>query len=340
VKYGNLPQNFTNDILPGLVCPDVENGILYFSNLSDGETLCKLEDGIITELLPVSAKSINLWDGYLYYICDTDNMVGFPKYDRQFRIYYTGDIYRYNIATGENELLIETDAYKLIVSEYGLDYSAGENYSCDKYTFGTSQRYYHADFDGKNITECDEFPIIDSWLGLYYGDYRIEPTDGAFNLQNMQSSECSPIISRSETLDCAAIVGDILYYCPNFKNYRLNEKENIVSKYTLCGINLASGEQFTVGKMHYMTDYAVIGDTAYMCGGLSFSVFSDGKQTSKSLELHGFNDASHELIALYTDGENLYAADDRKGIYIVEENEYGTELIYYDIGGEPWGKEE
>ena len=159
-----------------------------------------------------------------------------------------------------------------MVSEYGLDWSAGVNYSCEKYTFGTSEHYYHADIDGGNITENAEFPIIDDWLGLYYGDYQTETADGAIVLRDMQSGETVPVLSRAETLDYSAIVGDILYYCPNFRNYRMNESGNIVSKNTLCGIDLSTGESFTVAKTAYMTDYAIVGDTAYICGGLNFSV--------------------------------------------------------------------
>ena len=340
IRYGNLLQNLTSDVLPGLVCTDPETDTLYFTNLSDGETLCKLENGVITELLPVTAKSINLWDGCLYYICDTDDPVRIPKCDGEFRIAYTGDIYRYDLATGENTLLIETNAYKLVVSEYGLDWSAGVNYSCEKYTFGTSEHYYHADIDGGNITESPEFPIIDDWLGLYYGDYKVETADGAIILRDLQSGETVPVLPRSETLDAASIVGNVLYYCPNFRNYRMNEPENIVSKNTLCGIDLSNGENFTVAQNGYMTDYAVINDTVYICSGLNFSVYQDGKQQPGNLELHGFNDATHEFIALYTDGEKLYAADDRKGIYIIEQNDTETGLRYYNIGGEPWGANE
>ena len=150
-----------------------------------------------------------------------------------------------------------------MVSEYGLDWSAGVNYSCEKYTLGTSEHYYHADIDGGNITENAEFPIIDDWLGLYYGDYQTETADGAIVLRDMQSGETVPVLSRAETLDYSAIVGDILYYCPNFRNYRMNESGNIVSKNTLCGIDLSTGESFTVAKTAYMTDYAIVGDTAY-----------------------------------------------------------------------------
>lgn len=340
VQFGNLLQNLTNDILPGMVCPDPETGTLYFTNLSNGETLCKLENGVITELLPLTAKSINLWNGCLYYICDTENPVKIPKCDGEFRIAYTGDIYRYDLATGENTLLVATNAYKLVVSEYGLDWSAGVNYSCEKYTFGTSERYYHSDIDGGNIIENAEFPIIDDWLGLYYGNYQVETADGAIILRDLQSDETVPVLSRAETFDAASIVGDSLYYCPNFRNYRMNDPGNIVSKNTLCGIDLTTGENFSVGKTSYMTDYAIVGDTAYICTGLNFSVYQDGKQRPGNLELHGFNDATHEFIALYTDGENLYAADDRKGIYIVEQNDTQTGLRYYDIGGEPWGANE
>lgn len=340
VQFGNLLQNLTNDILPGMVCPDPETGALYFTNLSDGEILCKLENGVITELLPVTAKSINLWNGCLYYICDTENPVRIPKCDGEFRIAYTGDIYRYDLATGENTLLVVTNAYKLVVSEYGMDWSAGVNYSCEKYTFGMSERYYHSDIDGGNIIENAEFPIIDDWLGLYYGNYQVETADGAIILRDLQSDETVPVLSRAETFDTASIVGDILYYCPNFRNYRMNDSGNIVSKNTLCGIDLTTGENFSVGKTSYMTDYAIVGDTAYICSGLNFSVYQDGKQLPGNLELHGFNDATHEFIALYTDGENLYAADDRKGIYIVEQNDTQTGLRYYDIGGETWGENE
>ncbi len=162
VRFGNLLQNCTSITLPGLVCPDTENDILYFTNLSDGETLCKLENVAVTELLPVTAKSINLWDGYLYYICDSDNPVGIPrnKSTMEFRIAYTGDIYRCNISTGENELLIKTDAYTLIVSDNSLDYSARRNYSCEKITCEQDMRCYHADFDGGNVVENPAYPII------------------------------------------------------------------------------------------------------------------------------------------------------------------------------------
>lgn len=338
VRYGNLLQNFTSVTLPGLVCPDTENEILYFTNLSDRETLCKLENGEITELLPLTAKSINLWDGYLYYICDSENMVGIPgnQSTNEFRIPYTGDIYRYNIETGENELLIETDAYVLIVSDYGLDYSAGQAYSCEKVTYEQDMRYFHADFDGGNITENAAYPVIDDFLGIYFGENKLDAADGAMVFRNLNNSTSTPILSRSETCDCTAIVGDIMYYCPNYRNYRLNSKDNIVSRSEVCGINLLTGETISTGNMGFMTDYAVIDNRIYVCKGMSFCVVSDSGRTNPVLALHGLNDCTHEFIALYTDGQTLYAADDRKGIYIVEEDEYSVCLIYYEIGGTPW----
>lgn len=336
VRYGNLPQNFTSETLPGLVCPDVENDILYFTDLSDKETLCKLENGVVTELLPVAAKSLNLWNGYLYYICDSDNMTSIPRNRTgEFRIAYTGDIYRYNIATGENELLIETDAYTLIVSDNGLDYSAGRNYSCEKLTYNTDKHLYHADLDGGNIVENPKYPIIDSVLGAYYGEYCLEAADGAIVLRNTKTDEISPLLPRDETVDAAAIEGDILYYCPNFRNYRLNSQDNIVSRNALCSIDLTNGKKTLLGEHGFMTDYAVIDGKAYMCLGLNFGICEDGKPRSAMLELHGFNDGTHEFAALYTDGKKLYAADDRKGIYNIEETETGG-LIYYEIGGTPW----
>ena len=339
IRYGNLLQNFTGEMLPGIVCPDTENNILYFTNLSDKETLCKLENGVVTELLPVTATSINLWDGYLYYICDSDNMTGIPRYKNEFRIYYAGDIYRYNIATGENEMLIKTDAYKLIVSDLGLDYIAGQDYYCEEITFGRDKHLYHADLDGGNIVEDPRYPMIDSFFGMYYGEYRFETTDGAIVLRNTATNDISPLLSRSETFDYAAVVGDMLYYCPNFRNFSQDASGKNVLRNELCGIDLATGEKFSSGAFGYMTDYAVIDGKAYVCTGLNFSIFENGKTRSAMLELHGLNDGRHEIIGLYTDGERLYAADDRKGIYNIEENEYGM-MIYYEIGGTPWRSEE
>ncbi len=333
IRYGNLLQNLKSTSLPGLVCPDKENDILYFTNLNENETLCKYENGKVTELLPVTAKSINLWDGYLYYICDSENPVGIPRYNtNEFRVWYTGDIYRYNLETAENELLIETDAYNLIVSDYGLDFSAGENYSCEKYTFGTSERYYHADFDGENIAESGFYPIIDEYLGIYYGENKLEAQDGAFVFRNTETNDFAEFISRTETCDCAMISGDSFYYCPNFKNYRLNEKGNIVSRNALTVINLLTGECIEYENLGFTTDYAVLGDKIYICGGLNFTVIENGRKKPMLTELHGINDGRHEFAALYTDGETLYAADDRKGIYIVEPNSHETGLVYYEIG--------
>lgn len=333
IKYGNLLQNLKNTALPGLICPDSENGILYFTNLSENETLSKLENGVITELLPVTAKSINLWNGWLYYISDSENPAGIPRNSTgEFRIEYTGDIYRYNLETGENELLVETNAYNLVVSDYGLDFSAGENYSCEKYDFGTSEHYYHADFDGGNISECGTFPIIDDYLGLYYGENKLNTKDGIFVLENVDTNACTEFISRKETCDLSMISGDIFYYRPNFKNYRLNEKGNIVSRNALVSINLVTGERTEYENLGFTTDYAVIDDKIYMCNGLNFNILENGQKKPMLLELHGINDGRHEFIALYTDGEILYAADDRKGIYIVEPNPYENGLEYYEIG--------
>lgn len=336
VKYGNLLQNMTSKILPGMICPDTENDILYFTNLSNGETLSKLENGVVTELLPVTAKSINLWDGYLYYICDTENPVGIPKYKKSLRMDYTGDIYRYNLATGENELLIDTNAFLLIVSEYGLDYSAGQNYEIHNFIYRRVFDYYHADFNGINISKTKEYPIIDDFLGIYYGQYQFEAIDGAMAFKNVETGEIKEVLSRNETCDITALVGDVLYYRPNFRNYILNTETESVTRGVICGLNLKTGELFQSQDFSFTTDYTIIGDNIYICTGMNFAVYENGKLKRYITEMHGMDDWGHDFIGLYTDGQNLYIADDRKGIYIVEKNEYDTGMIYYEIGGTPW----
>ncbi len=80
-------------------------------------------------------------------------------------------------------------------------------------------------------------------------------------LRNMGTGESAEVLSRKETCNCASIVGDILYYFPNYSNNRLNTAEKNVLWDELCGIDLASGETFSAGEMGFMTDYAVIGGT-------------------------------------------------------------------------------
>lgn len=323
IRYGNLPQNLKNDRMPALICHDAENDILYFTNLNENETLCKLENGMVTELLPVTAKALNLWNGYLYYICDSDDPMGLYKADGGYRIASTGDIWRYELATGKNELLAETDAFNMVVSENGIDYSCGDFalVEIDGHRYHLNdKRYMHCDPDGGNITETMSEPIIDDTLGIYYGEYQLTAEDGSISF--ISSYANAAVLSRNVRSLCTTIVGDILYTLRSTGKDSENE--------LLC-IDLTTGERTVYDGIGYTTDFAVVGDTIWLCHGTSFTKIKDGVKKRMILELHGFSDTGHELVCLYTDGETLYAADDRRGIYVIKENDYGTGVSYDDV---------
>lgn len=323
ISYGNLLQNLKNDRMPALICHDAENDIMYFTNLNDSETLCKLEDGVVTELLPVTAKSLNLWDGYLYYICDRDDPVGLYKAEGGYRIASTGDIWRYELKTGKNELLIETDAFNMVVSEKGIDYSYGNFALVEIDGHGyhlNDKRYMHCDHDGKSITEIMAGPIIDDTLGLYYGEYRLTSKDGSISFVSPDAN--AAVLSRDVRSLCTTVVGDKLYTLRSTRKDSENE--------LLC-IDLTTGERTAYSGIGYTTDFAVVGDIIWLCHGTSFTKIKDGVKKRMILELHGFSDTGHELVCLYTDGKTLFAADDRRGIYVIEENEYGTGVSYDDV---------
>lgn len=322
ISCGNLPQNLKNDRMPALICHDAENDILYFTNLNENETLCKLENGTVTELLPVAAKALNLWDGYLYYICDSDDPVGLYKAEGGYRVASTGDIWRYELATGKNELLIQTEAFTMVVSENGIDYSCG-NFALveiDGHRYHLNdKRYMHCDHDGKNITEIMSEPIVDDTLGIYYGEYQLTVEEGVLSFISPAAN--ASVLSRNVRSLCTTIVGDKLYALRSTGKDSENE---------LVCIDLITGESTVYDGIGYTTDFAVVGETIWLCHGTSFTKIENGTKKHMILELHGLNDTGHELVCLYTDGETLYAADDRRGIYILTENEYSTGVSYDD----------
>ncbi|MBQ9947461.1 MAG: DUF5050 domain-containing protein [Oscillospiraceae bacterium] len=322
VSYGNLLQNLKNDRMPALICHDNENDIMYFTNLNDSETLFKLENGVVTELLPVTAKALNLWNGYLYYICDSDDPVGLYKAEGGYRIASTGDIWRYELATGKNELLVETDAFNMVVSENGIDYSCGDfdlvEIDGHRYHLNDKQ-YMHCDHDGGYITETVSEPIVDDTLGIYYGEYQLTADDGSISFITPDANVA--VLPRNVRSLCTTVVGDKLYTLRSTRKDSENE--------LLC-IDLITGERIAYSGIGYTTDFAVVGDTIWLCHGTSFTKIKDGVKKRMILELHNFSDTGHELVCLYTDGRTLYAADDRRGIYVIEENEYGTGVSYDD----------
>ena len=309
VKWGNQLQNLKNSVCSGVICYDEQSDILYFTDLGGTNTLSKLEKGVVTELAPVTAQYINLWDGYLYYICNTEKPVGldFPVMTAY------GDIYRYKLATGENELFIKTNATALAVTEKGIEFTAGEKYVYQLKGIentAVDEHIFLADFEGGKIHESEIYPVAESCLGLYYGEGKITPVDGAITLA-YEGGEKIPLISR-ETVNV---------YLTLYKDF-LCSRKTLDSLYCL---NLKTGEEYTYGDFSVIQDYVWIEDTLYISDGSSLYKCEKGEKQRFFIEQQ--NPARPvDYSVLQTDGQRLFVVTSAGKLYLLTPNE--TETVY------------
>lgn len=119
-KLGNIASNICNRVYSGIVCPDYERGCAYITAVGYDNKLHKFIDGKDSGVLAdCTAWALNIWDGMLYCIMDSDNKV-FQMLHRWHG--YAGDVYRIDPATGEMELIISTDAVDLVIADGMLHY--------------------------------------------------------------------------------------------------------------------------------------------------------------------------------------------------------------------------
>lgn len=290
IKYGNQLQNLKNTYIGGAVCFDDKSGILYFTYYGGTNTLSKLENGSITEIASFSAHGLNLWDGYLYYIADTDNPVTKTYYGQHFNVF--GDIYRYNLETGENELFIDTNAHSLYVSEKGVQYTAGDIYVFEDGSSLDDEHIYITDFEQTEIIETDIYPTADC-DGIYYGDYRLMPLDGAISFVNEDG-----------------VVYEVLPYDKHYYGIKLYGDvfgavfvEN--GDYKLYTLNLKTGESFTYSGFICIQDYIWIDNALYLTDGASIYKCENGNKERFYIQ-HVIEYIPRDISNLYSDGRNIY----------------------------------
>ncbi len=308
-ECGNQPQNLKNGVCPGVICYDDKRDILYFTDLSGSNTLCKLENGAVTELVPVTAQCLNLWDGYLYYICNTEKPVGL---DFPLMCAY-GDIYRYNLETGENQIFIETKATALAVTEKGIEYTAGEKYVYELDNIentAVDERIYLTDFENKSTCESGIYPVVESCLGLYYGEGKISPEEGAIAL-TYNNGEKAELLSRETVNVYLTLYNDLL--C---------SRNKLSSLYCL---NLKTGKEEINEGFSIIQDYVWIEDTLYLSDGSSLYKCKNGEKQRFYIEQQN---PAHpvDFSVLQTDGERLYVVTSSGKLYLLTLNE--TETVY------------
>ncbi len=290
ISYGNLPCNISGFIQTGFICPDNENNILYFTDVGNTNSICKLQNGRITELVKQAGSYLNLWDGWLYYICDSENPAGFGEYLSPS----SGDIWRYNLTTGEKELFYETCAYTLMVSDYGIDFTAGYPRTID-YEGNEATVYetalYRIDFDGENLCK-----IMDGGENaVYYGENILINHNGYKSFYNTENGAYTDILPRKNT-GTVSQNGDWLTYIGG---------KALTSIHAL---NVRTGEtRFFEDKAHfqYIYGYVWIDNVLYASvdGGIVKITADGGVYT----EIRG-EDIYQTVTAgsFMTDGKNLY----------------------------------
>ncbi len=315
VKYGNHLQNLKNTFLSGAVCYDSENDILYFTYYGGTNTLSKLENGHITEIIPFSAHGLNLWGGYLYYIADTDNPVTKTYYGQHFNVF--GDIYRYNLETDENELFIDTNAHSLYVSEKGIQYTAGDIYTCVDGSKLKDERVFTTDFERTEIIEADIYPTADC-DGIYYGDYKLMPAEGAIAFVNDNGDVCE-VLPYNKNYYNIKLCGD---------NFGAAFAEN--GTYKLYTLNLKTGESFTYGGFVCIQDYVWIDDILYLTDGACIYECISGNKKSYYVQ-HVVEYIPRDISNLYTDGKNMYTVTYEGTINKLVSDEYSTTFKMKEI---------
>lgn len=311
-RYGNLPQNIKCGIGAGFVCPDADSGAVYFTDLNGSYALSKYENGIVTELVPITASHINLWNGSLYYIGRSDGQTGV---ERPWGAVF-GSIFRYDISTGENTVLLETNAVSLIVSEHGIDFTAGEVYSDDS-TLCPDERQYHMDFDG-TISENGEYPLTDRCLGLWYGENSLIAQDGALCFSDSDGG-FNAALSRKSVNCLLTIYEDWLCCRPSLSE--------------IYCLNLRTGESLTY-TFSFLQDYIWLGDTLYATSGTHIAACKNGE--TKDYPISQPPSGTMSFDKLLTDGESIIGVSSVAcRLYRLSPNEYGTAYIYepYPGGG-------
>lgn len=288
VKYGNLPCNLNTIYMSGFICPDTENNILYFTDIGNTNHIFKKENGKITELVSQSGSYLNLWNGWLYYICDSKNPVGYSGYVSL----KSGDIWRYNLETGENQLFYEGDIYSLIISDYGIDFRSGymekitDENGLETTTYNLD--LYRIDFNGENLCKL----MNGGENVVCYGENILVNHNGYKSFYNAENNTYTDILPRNTYSH--AINGDWFTYL-----------DGTFTEIT--ALNLKTGEKrsFKSDSVPYIYGYVWVGDTLYasMDYGI-IEITSNGAKAVRIAIEKGQSIVTAESIM--TDGKYLY----------------------------------
>ena len=170
-KLGNIASNICNRVYSGIVCPDYERGCAYITAVGYDNKFHKFIDGKDSGVLAdCTAWALNIWDGMLYCLIDSDNDTFLMQYDSYG---YSGDIYRIDPDTGSAELMLQADAVDLAVADGMLYYTVKKTAEGGPVTYET----YRCEIDGSGcvplgvhiIGFCGRYYAVNDWERGGYG---------------------------------------------------------------------------------------------------------------------------------------------------------------------------
>lgn len=283
IRYGNSSDSLNGIVPTGFVCRG-DDGELYFTDLGNTNHIFMQKNGVMTELMPRTGSCLNLWEGDLYFISNTDDPVGIliPVTN------YCGDIWRYDLETGESELFYEGDVYSMMISEYGIDMRIGTQEKETHPEYGEvtvySMQHYRMDFDG-NITEKKN--TLEAF-GVYYGEHELVTADDMYCWHDTLTGEYVLVVPTKDAWNISQN-GEWLTWTDN-------------GKYNINALNIATGERKYCANMSYIYDYVWLnGELLVSSDG---AIYSIGEGTAQKRFISGIDDVT--ALSLFTDGKDIY----------------------------------
>lgn len=274
-----------------LVCPDIENNIIYYVNYGKDDYIYQLKDGASTLVLDRKTQFIQLWEDELYFFGFTDDATSYSN------------IYKYNLTTKKVELLVETNPCWMYINSNGIYYA---RYNIEK---GYIREGYRLPFGS---TEPEPY----KWhYFVIYKDYMVvfervedysEP--GTIKLIKQDTGEC--VLEIQNVLGRASVYRDNLYYISlEDKKRRLHIIKLLTGEHNICDPNNIYPEG--VKDFNYLvTDYTVCGEDIFCTVNVSSEIFNYNIKNDNLVCKRIEND-SDLYTGLYTNGSKIFMIKER-----------------------------
>ncbi len=289
-KRGNLPVNLVSTTWFEVynVCVDEENNAVYYTNYDKNNYVYSYKDGVSELILEVSANYLNYWDGSLYYTSSDRGMPG------QFDNFFSGKLYKYNLETKEQELILSDEIMGLWVTEKGLYFNKEVEGSTDNEGNPIpAYAMYNMPFDG----EPDRCGIMQQY---YYGEYQLSFNQNGLCL--IKGDEEIPLITKNLTWQ--TFISDEKLYIKGTNLYSLDLTNGEIETIYIRAEPYISGDYIV--EMHEILDFTIIDNDIYATAYNQFIYKYDREKEMfvPDGEFIGENGLNYHKI--FTDGKNIF----------------------------------